>query len=161
VPYQVKNILYIYPFWVLTTHPYLHLNLGLAFRGCHCGLQGHWRIIPWFYSFKISSDNDLKCCHFESLRFISFQKRFLDSWNEFHKIGISEFDSVAESWYPGFGDDRQLVTQNWEIEMVSRDNHSAAAVPLTRGSLHKLMILKKIVFKIAIGPSMSFYPDFI
>ena len=37
VPYQVKNILYIYPFWVLTTHPYLHLNLGLAFRGCQCG----------------------------------------------------------------------------------------------------------------------------
>ena len=36
VPYQVKNILYIYPFWVLTTHPYLHLNLGLACRGCQC-----------------------------------------------------------------------------------------------------------------------------
>ena len=36
VPYQVKNILYIYPFWVLTTHPYLHLNLGLAYRGCKC-----------------------------------------------------------------------------------------------------------------------------
>ena len=32
---QVKNIvLYIYPFWDLTTHPYLHLNLGLAYRGC-------------------------------------------------------------------------------------------------------------------------------
>jgi hypothetical protein len=37
VPYQVKNILYIYPFWVLTTHPYLYLNLSLAFRGCRCG----------------------------------------------------------------------------------------------------------------------------
>ena len=66
---------------------------------------------------------------------------------------MSEFNSVAESWCPGFGDDRQLVTQNWEIEMVSRDNHdaavagAAATTPMAgmahSGSLHKLMILRK------------------
>ena len=55
----------------------------------------------------------------------TFKRGFLIHWIEFDK-GISEFDSVAESWCPGFGDDRQLVTQNWEIEMVSRDNHGGA-----------------------------------
>ena len=59
------------------------------------------------------------------------QKKFLDSWTEFDKFGISEFDSVAGSWCPGFGDDRQLVTQNWEIEMVSRDNHGVAVAAAT------------------------------
>ena len=30
-------MIYICPFWVLTTHSYLNLNLGLAYRGCQFG----------------------------------------------------------------------------------------------------------------------------
>ena len=69
--------------------------------------------------------------HFESLRFRNFQKCFHDSWTDFDKFVISEFYSVAKSWCPGFGDDRQLVTQNWKIEMVSRDNHGVAVAAAT------------------------------
>ena len=35
-----KRINIIYPFWVLTTHPYLHLSLGLSCRGCQCVTMG-------------------------------------------------------------------------------------------------------------------------
>ena len=97
---------------------------------CYC-----WRVRLWFQSFKICSGEML--ASFWKMNMVGavwefkthkLSKRFLDSWSEFDKFGISEFDSVAESWCPGFGDDRQLVTQNWEIEMVSRDNHGAAVV---------------------------------
>ena len=50
-----------------------------------------------------------------------------------HGLNLRNSSSVSFiAWQsPWIGDDRQLVTRNWEIEMVSRDNHGVAVAAAT------------------------------
>ena len=79
MPYQVKNIIYIYPFWVLTTHRYLHLDLGLAYSGCLCGcVTKSGKNVEVLYGWSLTTYKYLCTC-FPSQFYLYFSTR-IDSF---------------------------------------------------------------------------------